>query len=125
MFVRLSLLSTLLTVLLAGCGSSEAPPAVVSATPENASPLPGKAEYERACAGCHETGKDGAPVTGDRDTWAGRSPLWEAVLYEHATKGYFDMPPMGGAAELTEREVEIAAEYMLSITYPEQPGDPH
>ncbi len=51
--------------------------------------------YEHACADCHETGKDNAPRTGDPDAWAGRSALWEAVLFEHAQKGYFDMPAHG------------------------------
>ncbi len=113
----------LVAVWVSGCGSDEAPPARTATAPEDTAPLPGKAEYALACAGCHDTGKGGAPMTGDRAAWAGRSPLWEAVLYEHATEGYFDMPPMGGS-ELSERQVAAAAEYMLSITHPERPADP-
>ncbi|MDX1499840.1 MAG: c-type cytochrome [Woeseiaceae bacterium] len=76
--------------------------------------------YERVCAGCHEEGLNGAPKTGDREAWAGRSELWEAVLFEHATDGYLGMPAKGGAQDLDEATVERAVEYMMSLTYPER-----
>jgi cytochrome c5 len=79
--------------------------------------------YEHACAGCHETGKDGAPRTGDREAWADRSALWEAVLFEHAKKGYFNMPPHGHDGRFTDDEVAAAAQYMLEITHPDRPRD--
>ena len=72
--------------------------------------------YELACAGCHEEGLDGAPRTGDPEAWAGRSWLWEAVLFEHAKKGYNEMPAKGGYESLSDDLVEKAAEYMLSRT---------
>ena len=110
--------------LLAGCGRDTQAPVETVSPPENMAPLRGKAEYERACASCHDEGTGEAPAIGDREAWAARSPLWEAVLYEHATQGFLDMPAMGGAEDLTESDVEAAAEYMLSITYPERPPDP-
>ena len=79
--------------------------------------------YEHACAGCHETGKDDAPRTGDREAWAGRSALWEAVLFEHAQKGYFKMPPHGHDGRFTDDEVAAAAQYMLELTHPDRPRD--
>ena len=79
----------------------------------------GRETYEGACASCHDTNKDGAPVKGDRDAWAGRSPLWSAVLIEHAKNGYLQMPCKGGQAELGDRAVEAAGEYMLTETFPE------
>jgi cytochrome c5 len=79
--------------------------------------------YEHACAECHETGKDGAPRTGDAEAWAGRSSLWEAVLFEHAQKGYFNMPAHGHDGRFTDDEVAAAAQYMLEITHPDQPRD--
>ncbi len=82
-----------------------------------------KVAYEQACADCHEEGKDGAPRTGDPDAWAGRSALWEAVLFEHAQKGYFDMPAHGLDGRFTDDEVALAAQYMLEITHPDQPRD--
>ena len=79
----------------------------------------GKQAYDQACAGCHEEGLDGAPRTGDREAWAGRSWLWEAVLFEHAKDGYMTMPAKGGEEDLDDATVEMAAEYMLSKTFPD------
>ena len=79
--------------------------------------------YEHACADCHETGKDGAPRTGDPEAWAGRSTLWEAVLFEHAQKGYFKMPPHGHDGRFTDDEVAAAAQYMLELNHPDRPRD--
>ena len=56
--------------------------------------------------------------------WTARSPLWEGVLYEHATAGYLDMPARGGSADVSDRDIELATEYMLSVTYPELVPDP-
>jgi cytochrome c5 len=83
----------------------------------------GKDTYERACASCHESGEQGAPVTGKREQWEGRSDLWQAVLFEHAKSGYLEMPGKGGQSDLTDESVEAAAEYMLGLTYPELPKD--
>lgn len=107
-----------LTALCAACQQehrSEDRPGPAYVTP--------KVAYEQACAGCHETGKDNAPRTGDRDAWAGRSALWEAVLFEHAKKGYFDMPAHGMDGRLSDDEVALAAQYMLEITHPDRPRD--
>ena len=90
------------------------------ARPEHVTP---RIAYEHACASCHEEGKDGAPRTGDPDAWAGRSALWEAVLFEHAQKGYFNMPPHGHDGRFTDDEVAAAAQYMLEITHPDRPRD--
>jgi cytochrome c5 len=83
----------------------------------------GKQIYERTCASCHDDGTDGAPVIGDHDAWSERSPLWSAVLMGHAKHGYLNMPPKGGYPELTDKDVEAAGEYMLSVTFPELPRD--
>ena len=79
----------------------------------------GRVTYEQVCASCHDGSKDGAPAKGDRKSWNNRSPLWAAVLFEHAKTGYLDMPAKGGHPELTEKSVEAAGEYMLSETFPE------
>jgi cytochrome c5 len=81
--------------------------------------IAGKEAYDQACARCHEEGLDGAPRTGDRDAWVGRSWLWEAVLFEHANAGYMAMPAKGGEEGLDDAEVEKAAEYMLTKTFPD------
>lgn len=83
----------------------------------------GKAAYEAMCADCHATGKSDAPVTRNAADWKSRSHLWDAVLVEHADKGYLDMPARGGADIATHYDVQAAAEYMLSVTHPDMPRD--
>ena len=83
----------------------------------------GREAYAATCASCHETGTGGAPKTGSIADWQDRSNLWEAVLFEHAEKGYLSMPAKGGNENASEYDVEAAAEYMLTITHPEMPHD--
>lgn len=83
----------------------------------------GKRTYEKVCAGCHETGVEGAPVVGDGSDWQQRSDLWEAVLIEHAEKGFLKMPARGDAEYATDYDISAAAEYMMTLTHPELPVD--
>lgn len=84
----------------------------------------GRRAYVAGCASCHDKGVNGAPVTGRTDDWSGRSRLWEAVLFKHAnSRGYLDMPAKGGRSELSEYEVNAAAEYMLTVSFPNLPED--
>jgi cytochrome c5 len=116
---HLSLLPLLL--LAASCGQSEqqAMPGEPTTAALAVAELSPAQAYDRYCAGCHEQGIDGAPRTGDRAAWSGRSWLWEAVLFEHAKSGYLDMPAKGGNESLADATVSRAAEYMLTLTYPE------
>jgi len=83
----------------------------------------GHTAYTALCAKCHEQGVDGAPKTRDQKHWENRSNLWDAVLSEHATKGYLGMPPKGGSPQASDYDVDAAAEYMLTITHPDRPHD--
>ena len=85
--------------------------------------MSGEDAYEAQCAGCHETGLNGAPVVGDKAYWESRSKLWHSVLVDHAKTGYLDMPPRGGRQDLSDATIEAAVDYMLSLTYPEMPRD--
>ena len=62
-------------------------------------------------------------MTGRASDWAGRSNLWQAVLIDHARRGYFKMPARGGNPVLSDHEVQVAAEYMLTLTHPKEPAD--
>ena len=121
------ILSLFVLLMLAGCGQ-KGPGPVDLVEPDSAATMApgstsliGKQTYEKYCADCHEEGLDGAPRTGDRDAWDGRSWLWEAVLFEHARFGYEDMPTKGGGEELDRAAVTQAAEYMMALVYPELP----
>lgn len=83
----------------------------------------GKRTYEKVCSSCHETGVEGAPIVGNKADWSGRSDLWEAVLVEHAEKGFVRMPAKGNAEYATDYDVSAAAEYMLTLTHPEMSHD--
>ena len=104
----------------ADTGSAKSGSADEQAVPVHVTP---NVAYEHACANCHETGMNGAPRTGDPEAWAGRSALWEAVLFEHAQKGYFKMPAHGLDGRFSDEEVAAAAQYMLEITHPDRPRD--
>jgi cytochrome c5 len=43
-----------------------------------------------------------------------------AVLEEHAKDGYLAMPARGGEPGLCDLDVSAAAEYMLTLTHPDQ-----
>lgn len=79
--------------------------------------------YIAACARCHDSGVDGAPITGQTKQWSDRSQLWEAVLFEHANEGYLRMPGKGGNQALSGYDVNAAAEYMLNVSHPDLPED--
>ncbi len=96
---------------------------VAAATVETTETLSGAAAYEKACARCHDEGRDDAPITGDAAAWAGRSWLWEAVLVEHAKQGFLGMPAQGDTKKLSDAEISFAAEYMLRQAYPNLPPD--
>ena len=83
----------------------------------------GKKTYESVCASCHDSGEQGAPRIGVPEDWSERSDMWEAVLLPHARAGYLEMPGKGGHPELTDAEVDAAAEYMLGRTLPNLPRD--
>jgi len=109
---------------LSGCGGSGSQ-SDVEATAAISPPTPafdGRTAYEAHCAACHRDGVGGAPATGNSAAWAGRSPLWMAVLAEHAKQGYLRMPAVAEGDGASDAEIEAAAEYMLSLTYPDRPA---
>lgn len=83
----------------------------------------GEDVFQWACAACHASGEADVPQIRDRDNWSERSPLWSAVLLEHAREGYLEMPAKGGHPYLSDRAVQAAGEYMLGATFPEKPQD--
>jgi cytochrome c5 len=83
----------------------------------------GQATFNKVCAQCHDNAGGVAPVIGDRESWVNRSPLWSAVLIQHAKNGHLGMPAKGGEPGLSDKEVEAAGEYMLSVTFEELPKD--
>jgi cytochrome c5 len=82
----------------------------------------GEAVYKKACTTCHATGLAGAPKLGDAADWGPRIAQGEALLFEHAIKGFTGkkgmMPAKGGFLNLSDDEVRAAIEYMTTASAP-------
>lgn len=120
-------------LLLAACSKQgETPPAKPADTaPQSeysipAPPAPavttgasdkGKTAYDANCAACHGAGVAGAPRLGDKTAWQARIAQGNALLEEHARKGFQGktgfMPARGGNAALSDDDVRAAVAYMV------------
>ena len=74
----------------------------------------GEEVYKSVCTACHATGVAKAPKLGDRRDWAPRIKEGQKELVRVALKGEGAMPPRGGAADLSDVEVERAVVYMVN-----------
>lgn len=117
-----STLPLLAALLVAACAGGPTGDDEAGST-EGSTALNGERYYKDYCAGCHETGLLGAPVAGLPTDWQERSQLWDAVLFDHAITGYFEMPARGGRPDLPDNVVKAAAEYMMRTTFPDRPHD--
>ncbi len=84
------------------------------------SAMSGADVYGKVCIACHGGAIPGIPAIGDVADWAPRIQQGREVLYSHAIDGYEDgasglpMPPRGGNDALSDEEVKVAVDYMLS-----------
>ena len=101
----------------APAAAAAAPAPAPAAAPAVASADAGKNVYSSACIACHGAGIAGAPKLGDKAAWTPRVAQGNAVLYEHAIKGFQGkagvMPPKGGAA-VSDADVKAAVDYMVA-----------
>jgi len=103
-FGRALSLKTLALLLAAGSAVSLA----------TAAERTGKEIVDTVCAGCHATGKDGAPKIGDQQAWSQRASKGLSNLTENAITGVRKMPAHGGQAQLSDVEMSRAVAYMVS-----------
>ena len=79
---------------------------------------PGELIYKSRCVSCHGTGAAGAPKLGDKTAWSVRIAQGNAVLLQHAIEGFKGdkgyMPPKGGYLSLSDEEISITVQYMVS-----------
>lgn len=78
----------------------------------------GKKVYDSVCAVCHESGKLGAPITGDHDAWAPLIKKNMDVLIEHTIKGYKNMPARGACHTCSDTDLIAAVIYMVNQSQP-------
>jgi len=70
--------------------------------------------YKAVCSACHASGAAGAPKFGDQADWSARLKQGEKALLASAIKGKNAMPARGGAADLSDLELESAVVYMAN-----------
>jgi cytochrome c5 len=85
-----------------------------------AQPKNGDELYEQACKACHGAGIGGAPKLGDKAAWAPRVAKGDAILYEHAIKGFTGtagmMPAKGGRVDVSDDLVKLAVYHLLATS---------
>lgn len=107
-------------VFLYSCDSANDAGRGMDATKDSASDAvsPGESIYKSKCAACHGTGAAGAPKLGDKTAWGARIAQGNAVLLQHAIEGFKGdkgyMPPKGGYLSLSDEEISITVQYMIS-----------
>ncbi|MEW6167827.1 MAG: c-type cytochrome [Pseudomonadota bacterium] len=71
--------------------------------------------YRQVCAGCHASGVLGAPRAQDRAAWQQRLAAAGGIdgLVQAAIEGVGQMPPRGGAPQLTDQQIRAAVEAMI------------
>ncbi len=88
---------------------------VVAAT---AAPRGGQEIYDTKCAACHGIGVAGAPKMGEPSAWTDRIAQGEAILIEHAIKGFQGntgfMPAKGGCTDCSDEEITAAVQLMVA-----------
>lgn len=75
---------------------------------------PGEAGYEASCSSCHSNEAIGAPVVGDKNSWAKVVAKGMDSVYDHAINGFNAMPPKGGNMDLSDDDVKKIVDYMVS-----------
>jgi len=74
----------------------------------------GEQVVQQYCAACHMTGAAGAPKMGDKGAWAKRIGAGLDQMLKNAVAGKGTMPPRGGAADLSDRELAGAIVHMAN-----------
>ncbi len=78
-------------------------------------PTEGEKIVNANCVVCHSQGINGAPILGNQKMWAPRIIQGVPVLVEHAINGYELMPAKGGKTHLTDEQIELAVNHMVSL----------
>ena len=104
-------------VAIAGKDNSALAPVQAKAAAP-AEELPGEQVFNMACMACHGAGVAGAPKMGDKAAWAPRIAKGADTLHKHALEGFQGgsgfMPAKGGRADLADKSILNAVDYMVS-----------
>lgn len=72
----------------------------------------GEQVFNAICTACHTSGAMNAPKFSNKGDWAPRIAQGYDTLVKHAIAGIRGMPPRGGAATLSDVEMQRAVAYM-------------
>lgn len=76
----------------------------------------GKQIYQQHCAVCHDNGRLGAPIIGDKLRWKSIIAKHIDVLFAHTIYGYKKMPAKGDCKNCTNSELEASVKYMVEAS---------
>jgi cytochrome c5 len=74
----------------------------------------GQEVYDAVCTACHAAGALNAPKFENKGDWGPRLGQGYDTLVKHAIEGIRQMPPRGGASDLSDTEVARAVAYMAN-----------
>lgn len=74
----------------------------------------GQEVYDAVCIACHGSGALGAPKLNAKGDWSNRLGQGYDTLVKHAIEGIRQMPPRGGASDLSDAEVARAVAYLAN-----------
>lgn len=98
--------------------SALAPVQAPAAAP--AEELAGEQVFNMACMACHGAGVAGAPKMGDKAAWGPRIAKGAETLHKHALEGFQGnsgfMPPKGGRADLADKSILNAVDFMVAAS---------
>lgn len=70
--------------------------------------------YARSCRSCHTIAASGAPLTGDKASWAPRMEKGMGVLLDSVVNGFGGMPPFGLCMDCSAQQFEALIQFMAS-----------
>ncbi len=73
----------------------------------------GKQVYTQVCSICHDKGELGAPIIGDKQTWAPLIAKNMDILVYNSIHGYKGHPPKGACYQCTSADIIAAVKYMV------------
>jgi cytochrome c5 len=74
----------------------------------------GQEVYDAVCTACHAAGALGAPKFGNKGDWSNRIAQGYDTVVKNAIEGIRQMPPRGGASDLSDTEVARAVVYLAN-----------
>tara|TARA_R110001583_G_scaffold61646_1_gene181908 strand:- start:2161 stop:2634 length:474 start_codon:yes stop_codon:yes gene_type:complete len=93
----------------------EAPVVVAAVVEESETVGGGEQIVTQVCSMCHSSGLMSSPKLGDKADWAPRIEKGAEMLHDHAINGFNMMPARGGRPDLSDDDIKLAVDYMLSL----------